>query len=1742
MENPLRKQIRSIMKDHKKRQMWYRIVTTLAVVVVFVTTYMLILPAITMENKAECGITEHKHDANCYSSHYEKEKELACTTDSLGVHKHTDACYDAEHKLICGYADFVIHEHDASCYDKDGNLVCTIPEHKLHQHTPECYQMQKQLVCTQEESVGHTHTPECYTKQQGELICVKEEHTHGEGCYDAEGNLICTLEEHTHSDECYEWTDVLTCTIPESAGHTHSEACYQDVQVLICEEPAELHTHTAECYKDGVLACGKLELKEHKHSETCFTEKQHLVETLICDRVEHVHTDECYKKSTEETATSEAVTASQNEETSSEETSSEADTDAEEPSTEASSEETSLEEASTEETSIEETSLEASSEDESEAESETETAEEAESESEVESESESETEESSSIEAETEEESSEEVSTEEESLEEESFEETSTEETSEEELTSEEASTEEETSEAEEESSELPQLTGIWPQDMIAVASALVGSENTDLVEFCLNYVGVYGVSFNTDLDAWIESLQENDLYGAVDEFDPNPGDVAFFDEDGDGRADYVGVVVDATFDEDGVVTEFTVVETNDQGIVEEHVYSAGEESLMGCCLMPYIADSNDALVIPETTTYTDFKKYVTSMAGTGTVYDKTTGNYKSDLKVNFSIPSNDIKNANYSYELKYPEGIIVPLIGQTFTLEDKNYTNAGTFHFVKNEDGTYSARIHFDEGYVSKAGNMIDGYLWFKGRLSEKKVDDKGDIVIAGQDKMTLTIPKKDIKYPSDETNKYNLKITKDGSYNRETGRLEYRVVVYSTKGTPESIDFSDVIKVTGMTLESPDVTVVKETWLNTSGYDRKDDSQASQTVAVQPNYDSNTGELTMQLPKLEVEPFENGIKYYKYVITYTYDVSKIDIGTLTADNKAQVKSKDSKTDTIIKNEDDNSISERNEYSISKNGQNEPENDRIKWTITLNEHKANIVGGTLTDDMLAKLKEGTDVLIDPKEGVNVVKDSNGNITSIKFVGVNGKTNTNKYTITYYTPTTSSWKKTEVVNTAKFQPSEGTEVGTTGKVTVGGGDVKKSLDHADISADGRTSTLKWTVSLIVPDGKLPKGTVIKDITTRSSNWENGKKNYLTVGQIKSWKGDFWWQNESGNNIYTGTFLDSQRFKVVFIKKDDWREYSYNDVIKMSDDTVFEGMNIMLLDELQCSGASQLNFSYSTTADLTDAALGNNKYYNTVEVDGKSASAAYNYTKAGIVKSAGNGQTDTTITTDDELTWKINVSTDDRDHDSLTVVDTLPDKVKLVGLQIEKRNGNYPKADFTINADGTFSGSGDFCKEFSIEESKYENNVITLVIKNKNGGKLPSELQYEITVKCEVENAQAIAPGTTYVFENEASAKEGEIDIGSSSQTQKWTKKDNTVVKKVVDKSGKWDQKHNKANYSIVLNPDEDDLVDGTEVLTLVDILSCYNKSYDASHLDENGNWAGELDHTKVTRVYAELDPNSIKLYYAVKDEQGNYKAGAEVTGWSWSYKSADGGNDWTNHILTISGIPDGKALVFEYGYTIERDAPDEYNNVQVLLKNTAELSGTIHKDSSEDQKEYWKEASAGGGVSTDKSYTLHKVDKDNYGKVLSGAVFELQEYKNGTYKKVDPETKFTTDSNGIVRVKWDSTVFKKNILYRLVEIQAPSGYKIPENAESDLQTIRFYFSDKNSTENVLPTEIPNGAIDLTKTSHTAYIENEVTETITLPETGGTGTYWYTMGGVLLTAGAAFLIYKKHMQKGGKRIW
>lgn len=52
--------------QRKKHSLWKRIVAALACIVVFVTTYMLILPAITAENQTYCG-KEHEHTLQCFS-------------------------------------------------------------------------------------------------------------------------------------------------------------------------------------------------------------------------------------------------------------------------------------------------------------------------------------------------------------------------------------------------------------------------------------------------------------------------------------------------------------------------------------------------------------------------------------------------------------------------------------------------------------------------------------------------------------------------------------------------------------------------------------------------------------------------------------------------------------------------------------------------------------------------------------------------------------------------------------------------------------------------------------------------------------------------------------------------------------------------------------------------------------------------------------------------------------------------------------------------------------------------------------------------------------------------------------------------------------------------------------------------------------------------------------------------------------------------------------------------------------------------------------------------------------------------------------------------------------------------------------------------------------------------------------------------------------------------------------------
>ena len=175
-----------------------------------------------------------------------------------------------------------------------------------HIHEDACYTQtasetaERILICTLEEKVPHVHGDTCYALQEG--------HVHGESCFLKErGELLCQIPEtegHVHSESCYVPGDLI-CTAQENhihaegcyapggltcavlEGHVHAESCYTD-GTLTCTEP-ENHVHDAQCYGPAVLIC--TEPENHVHDGACYQQ------ILTCQQEEiagHTHDDSCY--------------------------------------------------------------------------------------------------------------------------------------------------------------------------------------------------------------------------------------------------------------------------------------------------------------------------------------------------------------------------------------------------------------------------------------------------------------------------------------------------------------------------------------------------------------------------------------------------------------------------------------------------------------------------------------------------------------------------------------------------------------------------------------------------------------------------------------------------------------------------------------------------------------------------------------------------------------------------------------------------------------------------------------------------------------------------------------------------------------------------------------------------------------------------------------------------------------------------------------------------------------------------------------------------------------------------------------------------------------------------------------------------------------------------------------------------------------------------------------------------------
>lgn len=1781
--------------------------TCLAAVVVFCTTYALILPALTMEK--QCDIPEHTHSEACYTQVTSIIKEVPiCTSESLNIHKHTASCYNGDGELVCGYADFVVHQHDSLCYDEDGKLWCPLPEIKEHAHTDSCW-----FIPEAENQEIHEHTDECYAWEQGKLICGEEEqegHTHSveAGCFDENGELICDTPEdagHQHTSDCYEKVrGKLICTKSTDPVET------EEAELICGKKEIILHTHTSSCFDEhGNLVCGKTEILKHTHTDDCFATVEEPVDTkeltctntdashehtalcygtweLTCGLQEHTHTEACNAsvESDEETLANNVSTLAE------EEDSLEKDNDGVvlndervefAPYVKKVTYESATYNPATDQVEV-------------------------------------------------------------------SFGLTFAIDSS--------AMYPSEGGEQHNFEYALPEGVTI-PDSMLG--KTYTGRDTSGAEGFTYSFVknsdGTYSIlidfihDYVKDKDNFEGYINFSAYAGATDDkeseykytfaddhvIDIKPEEI----KHPDGESMHYNITVDKSASsynhgENKVTYTITVDSTkgtpdplnltdvlNLNGLSVDHVQLGSvviedrhdqwnmvygsKKDVSGCTMNYDSATSQITMSLPGlgtgsegngqryTITYDVYlnepaagSKYTVgnkaTVSGTDsekgeTIKDEdettTTVNKDLDLKkvgtydkdsdtITWEITLNNNRNniagatltdemfasikdkSTVKFEpsngiawdgnaLKF-SGVNGDSNNQTYTItyttalpDDLKFTdgvavvdNKATVTPPSGEEKDAEASVTIDKtvdvgkkGEYDKSTNKIKWIITVNQNGNSLKDTALTDTMFnqVAADEITVT--------PGME----GMTITKkaDGTiekitFNESAGNQTYIITYYTDVPDPEEGKDSVEVK-NGTTVTPPDLppktdeeTVIVNKnvdFSKTGSYDKTTDN-ITWTITVNKNGNDLTGKvLTDEMfaqftdkSKITITPgngyewdgdnlkfmaVENGVNNQTYTITYTTK-SGVDINvTGNVSNTVGLGGKETTTEVPV---------DRTIVLDKENGSYDANNKCIWWNIYLNSNYQNIADYKLTDTMFGEMVEGSlQVLSDNKcpvteeEGNYTIYKKDDKVTSIVFneVGSTG-VNTQKYLIKYATPASPKWDGYTVTNTATIDPPGDTPpIEDSGEATVPGeGSVVKKCESG-VLTDNQLE-LTWKMEVKVPSTGLPAGTTITD-TLKDGQW-------MTYDQIQQWGSMIGAKDESGGYV-TGVnywWPAGETYTIKF-NATDGTEVTYADIVSSENEAhnkKYTGFTITFSSDLPAEtyGDKTLWIQYKSYADVSNVA-DTQKYNNTVSItppDGnpKESTASYDYRKAGVYKTDGNGNKESTpfTTKDGVLTWKVRVRTS-KDCNKVTIVDTLPQGVTLTGVKLD--NTNLTIDGTQISCDPMWSGNNKLIVSGTIEE-KNTGDEVTLELSSVNNSGDPVQIPYRsefyIYYTCKINpgvlNDMSLEQATS--FTNTVTGWQDDTEFPSDSHTQE-VKYDKTgTTTKVVEKSGEWVNDSRLLDYSVVLNPEGKDLVDGKDTLTLTDTLEFWTNS------------------STTTLIETALLPGSVKLYKAYYNDDGDLVKGDEIKDWTWKVETKVEDKGWSVQHLSIitATVPDATPMIFEYAYNVwlpdgsTADKAQEWERPQV--KNTVALTGVSDGSSSEESKIEWKETQTEAGITYDHSLILYKVEEGNYGKTLPGAEFTLYDAsKNqiGTY---------TTDKNGSFIIKWDETgkTFEHNKLYYLVETKAPEGYLMPDQ----LEEYCFYFSSKEDTTNRLPDVIPEGAIDLSVTADQIYCENEKSTT------------------------------------------
>ena len=438
-------------------------------------------------------------------------------------HKDAIAKTYTRKELFCPYAEegaeMVAHEHNTDCYCENV-LVCMLAEVEEHNHTNACFSERTVLCCELEDNPGHMHDDTCMEEHRT-LVCKE---TVGDG--------------HYHTEGCYGLErGELICSIATD-NHDHTQECYKLEKILICDKESGegAHQHNEDCYqKETELCCGIKEGADaHSHSDDCYRTDR----ILVCTENEimpHQHGPECFR----------IIEINDDEQEWKEEDAENDASNQEETNKCKVGHKTDLEE--TEEEINEETALA--------------------------------------------------------------------------ERPQSDPTADLETAEVWERSFGDLELSGIWAEDLVRVAKSQLGycesSRNFDaiwnesrdsiglkgwtrygawygypygdwcamFVSFCLHYAGISEEDFPYDCGTitWVNSLKDLGMYAGAENYEPSPGDLVFFDREGDGLADHVGIVSEADPDSNCLCT----IEGNRTSTVEKFEYQLDNCQILGYGVLP---------------------------------------------------------------------------------------------------------------------------------------------------------------------------------------------------------------------------------------------------------------------------------------------------------------------------------------------------------------------------------------------------------------------------------------------------------------------------------------------------------------------------------------------------------------------------------------------------------------------------------------------------------------------------------------------------------------------------------------------------------------------------------------------------------------------------------------------------------------------------------------------------------------------------------------------------------------------------------------------------------------------------------------------------------------------------------------------------------------------------------------------------------------------------------------------------